>query len=109
MRTNIWAILMAMLSAGICSFAQKFEVGVVAGTNLTYDFRSLSLPLEQGNTFLSQSQSRTFIAGPMVEFGISGNLAVEINALHRSLQYVDYTVRPDGSRVTRKSASVGTW
>jgi len=90
--------------------AQKLSFGIVGGTNLTDDFRTLRDPftyLGNNYTYLSYSDSRSFIAGPTLEIGLPKWGSLEVNAVHRTLKYADMTDSPGTSAPFH--ASVPTW
>jgi hypothetical protein len=83
------------------AFGQKLSFGVVGGTNLTDDFRTLRYPfMYLGNTYtnLTYSDSRSFIFGPMLEIGLPNQWSIEVDALRRALKYTFVTDFP-GSAV----------
>ena len=68
--------------------AQRASFGVIAGTNLTDGFGSLSIPTQYagGGAFVYSSGPRNFIIGPKLEVKFPWHLSVEVDALHRNLQ-----------------------
>ena len=83
-------LALALLASSSSSFGQRLTVGVIGGTSLTKDFRTLryTFPLQDTSyTEVSESGPRSLVIGPMVELGLSGNWSVEVNALHRKLKY----------------------
>lgn len=86
-----------LVTAGMIApaFGQRLSFGVVGGTSLTGDFRTLRNNWSfQGSSYtdISESGPRRLIIGPMIELGLRSGWSVEVNALHRTL---GYTVRTD--------------
>lgn len=105
----IAALAAGPLSLPPSAFAQRLSIGVVAGTNLTDDFRTITFPPDFRNSSLAYSDSRSPIIGPAVELGLARHLSVEVDALHRALHFTDVTVLANGSRVDPRPAAAGTW
>ena len=79
------------------ALGQQISFGVVGGTNLTNDFRTLREPFAYlGSTYtnLSYSDSHCVIAGPMLEIGLAKQWSIEVNALRRPLSYTAVTDFP---------------
>ncbi|MCW5982465.1 MAG: outer membrane beta-barrel protein [Bryobacteraceae bacterium] len=89
---------------------QRLHFGVAGGTNLTSNFpvTDVSTPADAfgnpANRFQYLTGPRSFIFGAMAEVGISEQLSLEANVLHRPLksQIVFTEFFPDGSNVTTR-------
>jgi hypothetical protein len=87
--------------------------GVTAGTNLTDTFGTLRIPMQLPSAFgteLYTTGPRSFIIGPKLEIRLPLHFAIEIDALHRSLnsniQFVSSTPGFPSSKVTAIAAKV---
>src|ERR1700722_19866835 len=96
-------------------FGQQLSVGFVGGTNLTHDFHTFGTnyldPAFPGGltTFLLYSDSHSFIGGPTIEVPLPKRFALEVDALHRSLQLKRAFILPGGQRVNDGGDAIGTW
>jgi len=82
------------------AFGQNLSVGVIVGTGLSEDFRTLRqpviLPGQPIGYRLEYSNSRSLIAGGMVEWSLPGPLSVEVDGLYRRLRGIN----PSGNFTT---------
>jgi len=70
--------------------AQEITLGVLAGANLTDDFRSTAFRFGNATRYISDA-SGWFMVGPKVELGLPGNFAVEFDAIRRPIRYNERT------------------
>ncbi len=108
-------VLMALLLWPAAVPAQRVSFGFIGGTNLTRDF-PISRTIYQDDahpagltTFDLYSDSKSFIAGPTIEFSLSKQLALEANALHRNLNLKSRFAFPDGQKQNNDTSPIGTW
>ncbi len=101
------SLYLVLLCAASC-LGQKISFGVVGGTAITKDFRTLIYSSTfEGQTYIDRSESgaRSPILGPMVELGLPRGFGLEVNALRRKLHYtgttsVDTVLAPFRASVT---------
>ncbi len=98
----MYPLLVCLCLLTATALAQQVSFGVIGGTGLTRDVRSLQLTpqdrLEPGG--------RSFVIGPLIEVGLPGNFAVESNVLRRELRF---RLVPNSTSVPEARASVTTW
>lgn len=87
---NTWQVIALSMALGAVASGQRLYWGLVGGTNLTPDFPhyDLSTPPDAfgnlGSDFQHLPGPHTAIWGGLLEVQLTGNFAVELNALHRS-------------------------
>jgi hypothetical protein len=97
-----------LLSAGLIVWlssatGQSLRLGGVVGTPFTNGIQRLP----DWNEI--NPAPRGLIGGPMLELGFDSGLALEINAVHRTIGYDYYYRFADGSRSPWIRADIGTW
>lgn len=91
-----WLVL-AIAQGCLVLHGQQISFGVLGGTGLTRDFRTLryTFPWEgTSHTDVSEAGPRSIVIGPAVEINLSQRWSVEGNALHRTLKYRVYSDFP---------------
>ncbi len=96
------AVLAAAFLLATCS-AQTLRVGGVIGTPFTKGIARLPdwneiKPISGG-----------LIGGPMIDLGFDSGLAIEVNAIHRTIGYDYYNRFVDGTRSPWLRANIGIW
>lgn len=89
--------------------AQNVSFGVVSGTSISRDFRTLHYPFTfETRTYTDSTLPgpRSQILGPMLEVDLPRQFSVEVNALHRNLRY---TTSSDFPGTPPSAATVSTW
>jgi hypothetical protein len=81
------------------------SLGFTLGTNLTGDFRTTIV--HEGQSAYFTSGPRNFIYGPAIEVRLPHRLAMEVNALHRSVSHAT-EVTFEGTRI-RTTGRLATW
>jgi len=110
------ALIVVFLSARMGAFAQRLSLGFIGGTNGTHDFHTSRFQYVDESfpgglaTSLLFSDSHSLIAGPAIEVDLAKGLAVELDALHRTLQLDSGFIPPGGQQInTGEVARIGTW
>src|SRR5678815_2706747 len=102
LRTMRWMLCLAICYGWISTslFAQKVSFGVISGSQLTDDYRSLSCPDMgvtpgappegcpniRGGSFGIAEASQRFLIGPKLNVRFTPSLSVEVDALYRQIR-----------------------
>jgi hypothetical protein len=116
---NTWLVVALLVTLGPVASGQRLYWGVIGGTGLTPDFPRYDVSTPEdvyGNPAATVERfpgPRSFILGGLLEVQLTSTLAIEADALHRSLPGISFnTVFPTGgpSVTTRYNfPTANTW
>jgi hypothetical protein len=101
LRSGILGILLIPCSA------QNLSVGFAGGGGLTKAFETINAGVPESTT--SFSQSRDYVVGLILEYGLNGNLSIEGDALYRELHLTVAFVEPSRVLNSVSPSPVVTW
>jgi hypothetical protein len=95
------ACLFALVPAAL---GQSVSAGIIGGVNVTQDFQNM----QEGNN-LTYSTPKRWIAGGLIEVGLTRHLSFEIDGLYHELEFTKAFVEPNGTLNSISPAAVVTW
>ena len=92
-------LLLVLITSAAC--AQQFSAGIVGGAALSSDFQSQPSPT------LTESTSKDYIVGGMLELSLPAHLSLEVDGLYRPMNFLSFT--SSIPRGTAPGNTVVTW
>lgn len=91
------------------TFGQRLSVGVIGGASLSQDFQNASAASGFGQTLVSYSTPKRYIAGGMLDVMLPFHFSVEVDGLYHELEYTWAGVETNGELNSVSPSPVVTW